>query len=193
MSTTFIQFIAGLDKVGKKAVRIAIVIILLWIGALKFFTYEADGIVPFVANSPLMSFFYRHSGDYKHHINKEGELDVANHQWQMENNTYGFATGLGIFLIALAILVGLHSVAPLLSMIGSGFVVLLTFGTLSFLVTTPECWIPHLNGDVWGFPFLSGRGRLVAKDLAILGGAVVTMSESAAFYLRRRVGNKNNS
>jgi uncharacterized membrane protein YkgB len=193
MSTSIFHFIAGLDKAGKTTVRIAIVIILLWIGALKFFTYEADGIVPFVANSPFMSFFYHHPGEYKYHSNKEGELDAANHQWQMENNTYGFATGLGIFLIALAILVGLHSVAPLLSMIGSGVVMLLTFGTLSFLVTTPECWIPHLNGDVWGFPFLSGRGRLVVKDLAILGGAVVTMSESAGLYLRRRAANKNNS
>jgi uncharacterized membrane protein YkgB len=27
-----------------------------WIGGLKAFQYEADGIVPFVANSPLMSF-----------------------------------------------------------------------------------------------------------------------------------------
>ena len=193
MPTSIIHFIAGFDKVGKSAVRIAIVIILLWIGALKFFTYEADGIVPFVANSPLMSFFYRHPGDYKRHVNKEGELDAANHQWQIENNTYGFATGLGIFLIVIGITVGLHSVAPLLSMIGSGVVILLTFGTLSFLITTPECWISQLRGDVSGFPFLSGRGRLVIKDLAILGGAVMTMSESAALYLRRRSGNQRNS
>jgi uncharacterized membrane protein YkgB len=188
MSTSIIHFIAGLDKLGKRAVRIAIVIILLWIGILKFFTYEADGIVPFVANSPFMSFFYRHPGDYKAHLNKEGEINVANHQWHVENNTYCFAIGLGIFLIALAILVGLHGVVPLASMIGSGVVILLTLGTLSFLITTPECWIPHLSGDVWGFPFLSGRGRLVIKDLAILGGALVTMSESAALYLKRQAG-----
>lgn len=36
--------------------------ILLWIGGLKVFPYEADGITPFVANSPLMSFFYKHHG-----------------------------------------------------------------------------------------------------------------------------------
>jgi uncharacterized membrane protein YkgB len=186
MSTRILYFIARLDKMGKRAVRIAIVLILLWIGALKFFSYEADGIVPFVANSPFMSFFYRHPGDYKRHVNKEGELIAANHRWHIENNTYGFAIGLGLFLVILAILVALHGVSPFLSMIGSLFVVLLTAGTLSFLITTPECWVPNINDEVWGFPFLSGRGRLVIKDLAILGGAIVTMSESAALYLKRR-------
>ncbi|MBW9309113.1 DUF417 family protein [Escherichia coli] len=29
----------------------------MWIGLLKFVPYEADSITPFVANSPLMSFF----------------------------------------------------------------------------------------------------------------------------------------
>ncbi len=38
--------------------RISIFIVMAWIGGLKAFQYEADGIVPFVANSPLMSFFY---------------------------------------------------------------------------------------------------------------------------------------
>ncbi len=37
--------------------RVAILIVMVWIGGLKAFQYEADGIVPFVANSPLMSFF----------------------------------------------------------------------------------------------------------------------------------------
>lgn len=38
--------------------RISIFIVRAWIGGLKVYQYEADGIVPFVANSPLMSFFY---------------------------------------------------------------------------------------------------------------------------------------
>jgi len=29
-----------------------------WIGGLKFVPYEAESIVPFVANSPVMKFFY---------------------------------------------------------------------------------------------------------------------------------------
>ena len=46
--------IAGWDGIGRIAVRYGIVVVFFWIGALKFFTYEADGIVPFVANSPFL-------------------------------------------------------------------------------------------------------------------------------------------
>ena len=167
-------------------VRFGIVIVFLWIGGLKFFTYEADGIVPFVANSPFMSFFYRHPAAYKAHVNKEGELVPQNHQWQTENNTYGFSKGLGAFLIILAVLVALYKAAPLPSMVASMLIAILTIGTLSFLITTPECWVPHLTDGQWGFPYLSARGRLVIKDVVILGGAIMTMSESATIYLLRK-------
>ncbi|MEJ2880177.1 DUF417 family protein [Pedobacter sp. GR22-6] len=186
MKNTFIFSIAALDSFGKNAIRLGIVIVFIWIGSLKFFTYEADGIVPFVANSPFMSFFYNHPSDYKSHQNKEGEMIRGNHQWHKRNNTYGFAYGLGIFLIGTSILVALHPVAPLLSMVGSILVFLMTLGTLSFLLTTPESWVPSLGDEHWGFPYLSGRGRLVIKDVVILGGALVTMSQSARLYLDRQ-------
>ncbi len=51
---------AGLDNFGMGVMRFALVLVLLWIGGIKFADYEADGIVPLVANSPLMSFFYRY-------------------------------------------------------------------------------------------------------------------------------------
>ena len=35
-----------------KFIRVAILVVFVWIGGLKYFHYEADGIVPFVANSP---------------------------------------------------------------------------------------------------------------------------------------------
>jgi len=186
MKTSIINFIANLDQFGKKAVRFGIVIVFLWIGGLKFFAYEADGVVPFVANSPFMSFFYHHPAEYKKHMNKEGELIPANHQWNIENNTYGFADGLGTVLVVLAVLIALYKVAPLPSMIASILIFIMTLGTLSFLITTPESWVPHLTDNDWGFPFLSGRGRLVIKDIVILGGAIITMSESAALYLQRK-------
>lgn len=185
MKNTILNTIANLDQLGKKAVRAGIVIVFLWIGGLKFFTYEADGIVPFVANSPFMSFFYNQPSEYKEFVNKEGELVTENHEWQIANNTYGFANGLGILLIGIGILVGIHQWAPLASLIGSILVFILTIGTLSFLVTTPESWVPHLTDEEYGFPYLSGRGRLVLKDIVILGASLITMSESAALYLKR--------
>lgn len=184
MKNSFVTFISRLDEFGKKTVRFGIVVVFLWIGGLKFFTYEADGIVPFVANSPFMSFFYNHPSDYKQHVNKEGELIEENHKWHIENNTYGFAKALGVFLIIAAVLVALNEAAPLASMIGSILIFIITVGTLSFLITTPESWVPHLSDKQWGFPFLSARGRLVIKDIVILGGSIITMSESAQLYLR---------
>jgi uncharacterized membrane protein YkgB len=186
MKNTILNTIANLDQLGKKAVRAGIVIVFLWIGGLKFFTYEADGIVPFVANSPFMSFFYNQPSEYKEFVNKEGELVTKNHEWQIANNTYGFANGLGILLIGIGILVAIHQWAPLASLIGSILVFILTIGTLSFLVTTPESWVPHLTDEQYGFPYLSGRGRLVLKDIVILGASLITMSESAALYLKRQ-------
>jgi uncharacterized membrane protein YkgB len=91
-----------------------------------------------------------------------------------------------VFLITVAVGVALYRVAPLLSMIASILIFLMSLGTLSFLVTTPESWVPHLTDQQWGFPYLSGRGRLVIKDLVILGGAIITMSESARIYLQRQ-------
>src|SRR6195952_3776112 len=186
MKNSFIPFIAGLDQFGKKAVRFGIVVVFFWIGSLKFFTYEADGIVPFVANSPFMSFCYSHPQEYKKHMNPEGELVPANHLWNEANNTYGFSTGLGVFLVIMAILIALYKVVPIPSMIASILIFIMTLGTLSFLLTTPESWVPHLNDKNWGFPFLSGRGRLVIKDIVILGGALITMSETAMLYLKRK-------
>jgi uncharacterized membrane protein YkgB len=183
---SFIKFIASLEQVGKNMVRLGIVVVFLWIGGLKFFTYEADGVVPFVANSPFLSFFYNHPAEYKKHINKEGELIEANHSWHISNGTYCFSVGLGAFLVLLGILIALHRIMPLYSMIASILVMIMTLGTLSFLITTPESWVPHLSDHQWGFPYLSARGRLVLKDIVILGGAIITMSESAQLYISRK-------
>ena len=51
---------ASTQKLGINLIRVSILIIFVWIGGLKFWNYEAEGIVPFVANSPFMSFFYTH-------------------------------------------------------------------------------------------------------------------------------------
>jgi len=191
MNKSFIHSIAGLEGFGKLAIRYGIVIVFLWIGGLKFTAYEADGIVPFVANSPFMSGFYKQPEQYKKHMNPEGALLPANHNWHQENNTYGFSYGLGIFLIILALLVAFYRIVPLPSMVASILMFVMTIGTLSFLVTTPEAWVPHLGDPAYGFPYLSGRGRLVIKDIVILGGSIINMSESARLYLYKQKSKLN--
>ena len=45
---TFLNIAASSQKLGINLIRVAILIIFVWIGGLKFYNYEAEGIVPFI-------------------------------------------------------------------------------------------------------------------------------------------------
>jgi uncharacterized membrane protein YkgB len=180
------QKAAALDRIGMALLRLGLVVVLFWIGGLKFSKYEADSIVPLVANSPLMSFFYRHPApEYRPYMNKEGELNPVHRQWHETNGTYPFADGLGLAIISIGVLIALYPFLPQVSAVGSFLLILMSLTTLSFLATTPEAWVPALGDAAHGFPYLSGVGRLVVKDAIMLGGAVVTMADAAKTYLGR--------
>lgn len=176
---------AKADQIGITVTRLGLVVVLIWIGGLKVYLYEDEGIVPFVANSPLMSFFYREpAGEYRKHMNREGELVPANREWHERNGTYVFAYGLGSVIVAFGVMIALHPLLPQVSSVGSFLVFGMSFVTLSFLITTPECWVPALGSSEHGFPLLSGPGRLVVKDAIMMGAALVTMADSAKAYLK---------
>lgn len=187
--TLLFQFAARADRLGIALARAGLIVVLLWIGGLKAFKYEADGIVPFVANSPTMSFFYKYPApEYKAHMNAEGQLVPENRAWHEENRTYLFSYGLGAVIVLYGLLLCLHPWRPELACVGSALVVIMSLVTLSFLITTPETWVPALGDSEHGFPYLSGRGRLVIKDAIMLGAALVTMADSAQAFLRKRGG-----
>jgi len=175
-----------LDRLGVHLIRIGVAIIFLWIGALKFVPYEADSITPFVANSPVMSFFYEHPEQYKEHLTHEGQLDPVKRQWQIENHTYEFSDGLGSVEILIGLLVLSYGFSRRLGMIGSILAFLTPIVTLSFLVTTPEAWVSSMGDANFGFPYLSGGGRLVLKDVLMLAGAVVMIADSARQLLETK-------
>jgi uncharacterized membrane protein YkgB len=139
-----------------------------------------------VANSPFMSFFYAHPDDYKAHKNPEGALVPDNRAWHERNHTYEFAYGLGSVIVLYGLLLCLHPWLPQAAAVGSFLVFVMSFVTLSFLITTPECWVPALGDSTHGFPYLSGAGRLVLKDAIMMGAALVTMADSAKAYLRKQ-------
>ena len=175
---------ARLDRVGMDLVRLGLIVVLFWIGGLKFADYEADGIVPLVANSPLMSFFYHYPApDYRRYMNKEGEVIPSHQQWHKSNGTYAFSHGLGLVIILIGVLIAAYPILPQVSAVGSFFLILMSITTLSFLVTTPEAWVPALGASTHGFPYLSGAGRLIIKDAIMLGAAVVTLADSARTWL----------
>ena len=174
------------DWIGLHGMRIAIAVVFLWIGGLKFAPYEADSITPFVANNPVMSLFYEHPDQYGHHLTREGELKPAERAWQTANNTYGFSRGLGTVEITIGLLTLAGLVSRRWGLVGATLGFLTSFVTLSFLVTTPEAWVPALGDAQHGFPYLSGGGRLVLKDVMLMAGAWLVLADSARAVLADR-------
>jgi reactive chlorine resistance protein C len=189
MTTTFEKALGAFsktDRVGLTLMRLAIAIVFMWIGALKFIPYEADSITPFVANSPVMSFFYEHPKEYKQHMTHEGELVPAQREWQTKNNTYGLSAGLGVVEWMTALLVLSYPLSKKLGLLGAFMTFGTTMITLSFLITTPEAWVSALGDAQHGFPYLSGAGRLVLKDTMMMAGAWIIGVDAAKGILSDR-------
>lgn len=177
---------------------------MVWIGGLKAFQYEADGIVPFVSNSPLMSFFFNNSKntvlneknqtvpEYTLYKNPEGKTVQKNIDWHKSNGTYLFSYGLGTYIVVLGILVLLGIWFPKIGVISGLLIFAMAVVTLSFLITTPEVYVPNLGGDFptpnFGFPYLSGAGRLVLKDVIMMAGGLIIASKSAETLLKANAG-----
>jgi uncharacterized membrane protein YkgB len=139
------------EAVGRELARYCLVVVVSWIGLMKFTAYEAEGISRYVANTPLMSWVY---GFMSHR---------------------GFSAGLGVVELTIAILIAARPFSPRASMVGSALGVGMFLTTLSFLVTTPGVWEPSAGG----FPALSGApGQFLLKDLALLGISLWSLGES---------------
>ncbi|MGL6320558.1 MULTISPECIES: DUF417 family protein [Aeromonas] len=109
-----------------------------------------------------------------------------NRAWHEQNNTYGYSHGLGVVELVFALLILANFRFPLLGLIGALMAFLTPFVTFSFLVFTPETWVPALGDAHHGFPYLSGAGRLVLKDIMMLACGYIAMVDSARTLLARR-------
>lgn len=138
------------EAIGALTARYGLVIVIAWIGALKFTAYEARGIEPLVANSPFMSWVY----DF--------------------TSVRAFAGVLGVVELATAVLLAVKPWLPKLSAVGSIMAIGLFVATVSFLFTTPG--IGEEAGG--GFPALSSTGQFLVKDIALLGLAVWTLGDA---------------
>ena len=140
-----------IQALGGSVVRYGLVVVVGWIGLMKFTHYEAEGIRPFVANSPLMSWAY-------------SVLSVD-----------GFSAMLGVAEVAIAALIAVRPLSARVSAVGSALAVGMFATTLSFLVTTPGVWELTLGG----FPAISAvPGQFLLKDIVLLGAALWTLGEA---------------
>jgi len=179
-----LRFLANGQRGFIHALRISIFVVMAWIGGLKAFQYEADGIVPFVANSPLVQFFYaKEAPEYQAYKNPEGKTVAKNIEWHKTNGTYAFSYGLGAVIVAIGLLTLAGIWSAKLGLVGGLLTFLMSIVTLSFLITTPEVYVPDLGGDFptphHGFPYLSGAGRLVLKDVIMLAAGLIVAADSA--------------
>lgn len=142
--------IARIDSVGRAFLRYGLVVAIAWIGAMKSTAYEANGIQPLIARSPLLSWGYT--------------IWTVNH----------FTIIIGAAEIVIALLIAIKHWLPKASAIGSLGAVFMFLTTLSFMLTTPG-WEPSLGG----FPALSlGVGEFLIKDLVLLGASFWTLADS---------------
>ena len=135
--------------ISRQLVRYGLVVVIAWIGALKYTSYEATSIQPLIAHSPIFSWLY-------------SIFSVR-----------AFAAVLGTAEIIAALLIAIRPLAPRLSALGSAMGVLLFLSTLSFLFTTPGATAAG------GFPVLSVLpGQFLLKDLVLVSAALWTLGDS---------------
>jgi uncharacterized membrane protein YkgB len=144
------EYEATLQAVAAHLLRYGLVFVIAWIGFMKFTAYEAAGIQPLVANSPLMGWVY-------------SILSVR-----------AFSAVLGVIEIAIAVTIALRAVSPTVCAIGSALAIGMFFTTLTFILSTPG-WEASLGG----FPALSVvPGQFILKDIVLLGAAVWSLGEA---------------
>ena len=130
--------------------RYGLVLVIAWIGFMKFTAYEAAGIHPLVANSPLMSWVYAIFSER------------------------AFSALLGIVEVVVATMIALRPVSAKVSAIGSGLAAVMFLTTLTFILSTPG-WEPSLGG----FPALSVvPGQFIIKDIVLLAAALWSLGEA---------------
>src|SRR5260221_13261803 len=98
---------------GRLVVRYGLVVVIAWIGALKYSSHEATIIQPLIHNSPLMSWLYQIF------------------------SVRAFAGVLGTFEIMAALLIALWPLWPQASVLVTAMAILRFLGTPSFLFSTP--------------------------------------------------------
>lgn len=156
------QALAVVDRHGDRLTSVALygslVIIYAWFGGMKFTAYEAEGLVPLVGNSPLLSWFY-------------SIFSVR-----------GFSTFLGVLELSIGALIAARLVNPALSALGGLLSAGLFVTTLSFMASTPGVAAPEL-----GFPAISVPiGQFLLKDAGLLAISLWIAADSLRAARPRR-------
>jgi uncharacterized membrane protein YkgB len=148
-TSAFVRYLAWVDryKLGLNVCRAAFVVMLLWAGAYKLTKPGAEGIVPLVSTSPLISWMFALFGKY-------AGSDI-----------------IGITEISSAILIILGRFKPQAGMAGSLIATVIFTVTGTMVITAPDSII-----TVKGIAYMSFIGLFLFKDVVSLGVSFYLLS-----------------
>ena len=131
--------------------RWALVVIFLWFGGMKFTAYEAEGIAPFIAHSPLMSWLHILFG------------------------IRGASYVIGVIELSTAAALIAGAINPVFSALGAAMSTITYLITITFFISTPGVAEPTAGG----FPAISAApGQFLLKDLVLLAASLCLLSAS---------------
>ncbi len=131
--------------------RWALVLVFLWFGGMKFTAYEANGIAPFIAHSPFMSWLHVLFG------------------------IRGASYIVGVLELSTAAALICGAIRPTFSALGAAMSTMTYLITLTFFLSTPGVAEPTADG----FPAISAApGQFLLKDLVLLAASLCLLGAS---------------
>jgi len=150
-------------NIGATVMNYGLAVIFLWFGGMKFTSYEASGISPFIINSPLVGWLNTLLGI-------RGASDM-----------------LGVYEIITGLFLAARVFVPWTAIGGATMAVVTFLITLSFFLTTPG--VAALQAG--GFPAISADvGQFLLKDLGLLGISIWLLGDALVAREDSRIGSQ---
>lgn len=147
-------------RLGGYAIIVALTVVFLWFGCLKFTAYEATGVSGFIMNNPLIAWL-------------NGAFGVS-----------GAAKFLGVFEILTGLLIAGRFVSVRLGLIGGAMGMLTFFVTLVCLFTTPGVVQPGFDTPL---ALSAAPGQFLLKDIVLFAACMWVAGTSLSALRARRV------
>jgi uncharacterized membrane protein YkgB len=147
------------SRVSLILLRIALIVVFVWFGCMKFTAYEANGNAGLIANSPFMSW-----------------MNVA-------FGIQGASYVIGVIELSTAAALIAGAFVPLFSALGAAMSTMTFAITLTFFLSTPGVAEPTAGG----FPAISAPiGQFLLKDIVLFAASLNLLFASIENYVFAR-------
>ena len=140
------------DDLDYHLIRASMVVLFLFFGYQKWFEYEAQVLIPFISNGPLISWMYPVFGV------RGASVVLGMSEW-----SFALLLFLGFWHTRLGILGALGSCAAFI-------------GTVTIIPFMPDGWAASAGG----FPAMTGNVAFLMKDVVLLAVSVYLLKQDVA-------------